>query len=85
MVLRALMYKPLNVADWNLSYSQILNTLIFDLLNTSNFCEQVFSVSGKALNDRLMSVLPSNFESQLFLHINQCHWIISDVHGLSKK
>ena len=52
---------------------------------TSNMCERLFSVAVYALNDRRKSVLPVNFERQLFLHADSHLWGISDVKNLVNK
>lgn len=39
------------------------------LLSTSNSCERLCSVPGFTLGERLRSNIPSNFESQTFLHV----------------
>ncbi|KAF0706983.1 hypothetical protein AaE_013834 [Aphanomyces astaci] len=46
---------------------------------TSNMCERLFSVTKWALTDRRQSMLPSNFEEQMFLHCNAFLWGIDDV------
>ncbi|ETV82391.1 hypothetical protein H257_05043 [Aphanomyces astaci] len=46
---------------------------------TSNMCERLFSVTKWALTDRCQSMLPSNFEEQMFLHSNAFLWGIDDV------
>ena len=51
---------------------------------TSNMCERLFSKAGYVMNDRRQSTLPSNFESQIFLHINAAFWGIEDVNELLK-
>ncbi len=40
------------------------------ILPTSNICERLFSKAGFALGNRRKSILPSNFELQVFLHMN---------------
>lgn len=49
------------------------------LLPTSNICERLFSKAGHALSDRRGRIMPSNFEEQIFLHVNSDLWGISDV------
>lgn len=49
------------------------------IVPTSNMCERLFSKAGHALSSRRMSILPSNFEAQIFLHINRNLWNTSDV------
>jgi hypothetical protein len=51
---------------------------------TSNLCERLFSKAGYALVDRRMGVSPSNFEAQIFLHVNSDLWNIEDVQELFK-
>ena len=52
------------------------------IVPTSNICERLFSVVGYGLNSRWQSVLPSNFESQLFLHANKQLWGVSEVNKI---
>jgi len=44
------------------------------IIPTSNDCERLFSKVGFLLNDRRKSILPSNLESQIFLHANNDLW-----------
>ena len=48
------------------------------LLPTSNLCEHLFSVAGYALGERRGRILPSKFEEQIFLHMNNPLWGIED-------
>jgi len=52
------------------------------ILPTSNICERFFSVAGYALNDRRMSMDPTNFEQQMFLYANSEYWDIEDVNSI---
>lgn len=52
------------------------------IVPTSNVCERFFSTAGHALSDRRKSILPSNFEAQLFLNFNWSLWGIEDVNGV---
>lgn len=52
------------------------------ILPTSNLCERLFSIAGYAMSDRRKNMLPANFESQLFLHINARLWGIQEVHEI---
>lgn len=52
------------------------------LVPTSNICERLFSKAGFCLSDRRSKILPSNFESQIFLHVNKEHWSMNDVNIL---
>lgn len=49
------------------------------LVPTSNLCERLFSISGYALTNRRRGILPHNFESQIFLHVNHGFWSIEDI------
>ncbi|KAH9125307.1 hypothetical protein LEN26_008900 [Aphanomyces euteiches] len=49
------------------------------IVPTSNMCEHFFSSSKFALTDRRRSILPRNFEAQMFLHVNRDLWDLSDV------
>jgi hypothetical protein len=49
------------------------------LIPTSNICERLFSEAGFCFNERRMSVLPINAESQMFLHLNSSLWDIDIV------
>ena len=51
------------------------------IVPTSNLCEQFFSVAGYSLSDRRkgLSLVPRNFEMQMFLHVNDMLWSISDM------
>ena len=44
------------------------------LLGTANICERFFSRTGFALTDRRKSILPVNFEMQMFLYSNSSEW-----------
>jgi hypothetical protein len=46
------------------------------LVPTSNVVEELFSVAGYSQNKRRMSMLPINFEAQLFLKTNSDYWSI---------
>ncbi len=54
------------------------------ILPTSNVFERLFSVAGYALGDRRGRMLLSNFEEQIFLHINKELWGIEDVRDMLK-
>ena len=52
------------------------------ILPTSNLCERLFSTARHALPERRKSMLPYNFEMQLFLHANKHIWDMSDVNAV---
>lgn len=52
------------------------------VLATSNIFERNFSQAVFAMYDRRNSMLPRNFESQLFLNVNVFLWNVSDVHEI---
>lgn len=54
------------------------------LLPTSNLCERLFSKAGYAFNERRRGILPSNFESQIFLNLNRDLWSAEDIPRLSQ-
>lgn len=49
------------------------------ILPTSNLVESFFSRSGYAFSDRRRSLLPANFEAQMFLYANSSLWNVDDV------
>ena len=49
---------------------------------TSNLCERLFSKAGFALNSRRRAVLPANFESQIFLHVNADLWGLPEINEI---
>jgi hypothetical protein len=55
------------------------------LIPTSNICERLFSKAGFSFNQRRMSVLPINTESQMFLHLNSSLWDIAIVKEILSK
>lgn len=55
------------------------------LLPTSNICERLFSKAGHALNDRRKTMLPANFESQIFLNLNRDLWSAKDITALTEQ
>eukprot|EP00171_Calliarthron_tuberculosum_P004916 IDg4916t1 len=48
------------------------------IVPTSNMVEGFFSRAGYAFSDRRRSLLPSNFEAQMFLYANASHWSVDD-------
>lgn len=49
------------------------------LSSMSNCCRRPFSISGYALSNSRCGILPMNFESQMFLYMNDKYWDIGDV------
>lgn len=64
--------KPCNVG----STSLYIDTRL--LLPTVNLFQRVFSNAGHTLTNRRKGIFSSNFESQLFLYMNQIVWGIED-------
>lgn len=54
------------------------------LLPMSTICERLFSKAGYAESDGRNGISPSNFESQLFLHVNKQFWDLPKVSQLLK-
>lgn len=52
------------------------------ILPTSNMVESLFSKAGYALTDRRRGIQPSNFEAQVYLHVNAHMWGVEDVSNL---
>jgi len=52
------------------------------IIPTSNICERFLSVAGNALTDRRQSMLPVNFENQMFLHSNAHLWRLEEVNDV---
>ena len=55
------------------------------LLPTSNHCERLNSVAGRALGKYRNRISPETFEQQMFLNFNQKLWDITDVQHLVNK
>ena len=55
------------------------------LIPTSHICERLFSKAGFSFNQRRMSVLPINAESQMFLYLNSSLWDIAIVKDILSK
>lgn len=52
------------------------------ILATSNICERFFSKAGYAVNERRLSIKPSNLEEQMFLHVNKEVWGLMEVQAI---
>ncbi len=52
------------------------------ILPTCDVCERLFSKVGHALSNRRKRILPSNFEKQIFLHLNRDLWRVQGVKSL---
>ena len=74
--------KRMKISEETTSASNYLDLRF--ILATSNICERLFSVAGYTLSDRRKSLLPVNFEIQLFLNVNARFWSIADIYELIK-
>lgn len=52
------------------------------IVPTSNICERRYSRPGFALTDYRKAILPSNFESQIFIHVNRHLWNHADASAI---
>lgn len=52
---------------------------LFFTHTTANICEPLFLKAGYALLDLLKELIASNFESQIFFHVNKELWDLSEV------
>lgn len=52
------------------------------LLPTSNICERLFPKAGYWFSKRRKRTAPAMFEQQIFLHVNQSLWDISDISAI---
>ena len=55
------------------------------LIPTTNICERLFSKARFSFNQRRMSVLPINAESQMFLHLYSSLWDIAIMKDILSK
>lgn len=49
---------------------------------TTNICELIFSQTGCALDEHRRTVIPSKFDTQMFLHANYECWNVNDVQNI---
>lgn len=54
------------------------------ILAGSNICESFFSKAGFANDENRQAMIPSNFESHMFLHVND-GWVLADVNQIIDK